>query len=206
MAVTVAGRAELHTAADTGVKEFGIPAPFAPRTGRHASPDVVTANGLYSDDAGFSAAAALDHALNRFQNVKVIAVDPSRSHGEHFLGLAPVRKVDCREPPRDGNRGTGHQRKSKMPRRVDHVAGPVPIPREMLVVEDGNAAPAFAKDVDDLCEEFVSWVKGLLFFVSRIVAVFTDEQDAVDSQLSRAERQRLGDGRVNPHRRELFGP
>ena len=64
----------------------------------------------------------------------------------------------------------------------------------MLVDEDGARFAALFEDLDDLFEELVARVELLVLFVVRIVAVFADEDDAVDGEFARAERQRVGDG------------
>ena len=62
----------------------------------------------------------------------------------------------------------------------------------MLVVEDGHALAGLAKDLDDFLHECGARIEDLTAFVARIVAVFADEQDALDGQFVAAERQGVG--------------
>ncbi len=174
----------MDAAADARVEERRVPAARFPRAGLHAPPDVVAADRLHGGHAGLSAAAALDHALNRFEHVEVVAVDVAVADRQHFGGFSAEGKVDFGQPSRHGKRRAGHEGKAQLPGRLDHLAGPVPLPREVLVVEDGNAVAALLEDVDDLGEELVPRIERLPLFIARIIAVFADQQDAVDGEFS----------------------
>src|SRR5262249_38871638 len=83
-------------------------------------------------------------------------------------------------------------------RRVVHLARPLPIPREVLVVEDRDGAPARFEHLDDLTEEFVTWVLHLALFVTRVFAVLAYQHDAIDRELTAAQGERFRDGREAP--------
>ena len=76
--------------------------------------------------------------------------------------------------------------KSQFAGGVVHLARPLPIPGEVLVVEDRHGAPAVAEYLDDLLEELVARIFGLAFFVARIIAVLADEHHAIHRQLAAA--------------------
>jgi hypothetical protein len=50
------------------------------------------------------------------------------------------------------------------------------------------------EDIGDLQEHLKTGVELLLFVVGGVVAVFANEQDAVDGELGATEGQRFGDG------------
>ena len=64
----------------------------------------------------------------------------------------------------------------------------------MFVVEDRGGSPSFAIDVNNLAKVLVSRILRLSLFVDRVITVFADQENAVDSQFACAERQRLLDG------------
>jgi hypothetical protein len=74
----------------------------------------------------------------------------------------------------------------------------------MFVVEHRHGAPAVFVDLDNLLEELVARIQRLALFVARVLAVFADQDDAVDGELAAAERQRFGNGWIQLHRR-IFG-
>ena len=147
-------------------------------------------------DADLAASAAFGHALGGFEAVKVVAVDAAVADADALDQRGAVRHVDRRQPPGDRQRRAGQERKAEPLRVVDHLRAAVPGRREMLVVEDRHAAAARLEDLDDLLEELVARVERLALLVSRIVAVLADDDDAIDGQAPAAERQGLGDRRV----------
>jgi hypothetical protein len=54
----------------------------------------------------------------------------------------------------------------------------------MFVVEDRSRLPGFAEHVDDLAEVLVSRILRLSLFVDRVIAVFADQENPVDSQFA----------------------
>ena len=75
----------------------------------------------------------------------------------------------------------------------------------MFVAEYRNGAPAIAKHFDNLLEELVARIFGLPFFVLRVMAVLADEHHAINGKFAAAQRQRLGDGRIDFHFRMASG-
>ena len=67
-------------------------------------------------------------------------------------------------------------------RRIHHALGPVPVPGQVLVVENGDRSAAASEDVDRLLEKLKTRVEGLAFFVSWVPAVLADQQNAVDGK------------------------
>ena len=113
--------------------------------------------------------------------------------------------VDRRQPPRDRERRAGQEREPQ-PLRVGHHLGALgPVRREMLVVEDGDAAAARLEDLDDLLEELIPRIERLPLVVLRIVPMLADDDDAIDGELRGPQGQRLGDGRHDRHAMPL-GP
>src|SRR5262249_24985048 len=97
-------------------------------------------------------------------------------------------------PPGDRQAGAGHERKFQLVRSVVHLLGPLPVPGEVLVVEDRHRFAAVAEDLDDLLEELVARIFGLAFFVARAIAVLANEHDAIDGQFAAAQGPGVGDG------------
>ncbi len=93
---------------------------------------------------------------------------------------------------------------SQLARRVEHRARPVPVPRQVLVVEHRRRAAIFAKDVNNLAEEFVARILFLPQPIDRIVAMFADDEDGIHGELIAAAPQRLGDGGIDGET-ELLG-
>src|SRR5215211_2849809 len=62
----------------------------------------------------------------------------------------------------------------------------------MLIVEDWHGTAAQLEYLDDLLEPLVPRIECLSFFVRGIVAMFTNDHDAVDGQLVAAKCERLG--------------
>ena len=78
-----------------------------------------------------------------------------------------IRQVTGREEP-------AKRREIQLPRRVHHFPGPIPIPGEVLVVENGSRASIGSIDIRDLLKELVAWVLLLADLVIGIVAMFAD--------------------------------
>ena len=78
-------------AAQTCFEEIGVPAARLPGLCFHRLPDRVAAQGLERDDAGFSSAPALDHALDRFEGVEVVAVNSADGNAKGFFDIRPIR-------------------------------------------------------------------------------------------------------------------
>ena len=83
---------------------------------------------------------------------------------------------------------------------------PVPVPREVLVVEDRHTATAFAEHPDDLLKELIPRIEPLPLLVGGVVAVFADQQHPVNVQAASAAAQRLGNRRIDFHLREVSCP
>ncbi len=75
-----------------------------------------------------------------------------------------------------------------------------------LSFQTGVVRPSAPKHVDRLFEEFVAGIKGLPFFVSRVVAMLADDQHAIDGQLVAARAERLGDRGIDRQLLESRGP
>ena len=63
----------------------------------------------------------------------------------------------------------------------------------------GQDRPLSLKHLYNLLEEFESRIQLLLFFVVRIVAVLAHQDDAVDGEFARSERQRISDTCCDRH-------
>src|SRR5262249_21892763 len=80
-------------------------------------------------------------------------------------------------------------------RDVDHLSGPFPFPREVLVVEYGHRPSVVAENVGHLLENLETRVFRLPIFVLRIVTMLADNEDGVHGQFLASAAQRLGDAR-----------
>src|ERR1700709_1858971 len=118
-------------------------------------PEFVASIGLQPVDTGLSALAPLDHALDCLQPVKIIASHATVADGEGFFGGSTERELYRRDSPGDSQAGATLKRKAQLVRNIDHLPGPVPIPRELLVVEIRDRAAAGAEYFGDLFEELV---------------------------------------------------
>ncbi len=124
-------------------------------------PHGLTAPGLDRGHAGLAPLAPFDQALERLQAVNVIAVEPAVAHADHFLDLGSPGQLDRGDAPGDRQRRAGHERKAHRVGRIDHLLGPVPLPREVLVVEDRHSPARSPEDLDDLLEELVAGIERL---------------------------------------------
>ena len=95
-----------------------------------------------------------------------------------------------------GKRGPGQQRESHGMGRIHHLLGPLPLPGQVLVVEDGDRSAVLLEDLHDLLEEFVAGIECLPQFVDRILPVLADQEHPIHVQLVPAAAQRFGDGGV----------
>ena len=166
-------------AAEGGVHEFARPDVVA-----HCFPEIIAAVGLHPLDSGLATAPAFHHALQGFEAVEVIAIDAAVADAECFADLGAEGHFDGRGPPGDGEAGAGLEGELQLTGGVVHFLGPVPVPREVLVVEDGHGAATLAEDVHDLGEELIAWVLGLSLFVLGVIAMLADEDDAVDGEFA----------------------
>src|SRR5262245_31781945 len=69
----------------------------------------------------------------------------------------------------------------------------------MLILEHRHGAPARLENLRGFAKEPVTRIKRLAFFVARISPVLANHDHAVHGELGTAERERLGDGRINAH-------
>src|SRR6185436_15689010 len=69
----------------------------------------------------------------------------------------------------------------------------------MFIIENRNGAATAFENFHDLFEELVPRIKRLALRVLGIVAVFADEQHAVDGEFGTAQRQRVRDRRKYFH-------
>ena len=182
-------------AAQRGLHQLARPDAFLMRL-----PELLAAIGLHPLDAGLAAAAAAppctgsspareNRSCPRRRSRRTAPRARARPSG---ISTDGVRHVTGRlEPAMNGN---------PISRDVSYISfGPLPIPGEMLVVEDRHGAAARPKDLHDLLEEFVARILRLALLVLRIVAVLADQHHAVHGQFAAAERQRFGDGRIDLH-------
>ena len=66
----------------------------------------------------------------------------------------------------------------------------------MFIVEYGNSSPVLLEYLDGLLKEFESRILDLTFFVDRVLAMFSNNDDSIDSQFTAAAAQRFGDRRI----------
>ena len=140
---------------------------------------------------------ALDHALQGFEGVEVVAVDAADGDADRLVDPGAQGHVDRGGAPGDRERGAGHEGEPQLPGGVVHLARPLPVPGEVLVVEDRGGSACCAVDGDDLPEELVARVEPLALLVGAVGAVLADEQDAVDGEAAAAQGQGVGHGRVD---------
>ena len=79
---------------------------------------------------------------------------------------------------------------------VDHLARLDPAVGEMLVDEDRHRTARRPEDLEHLAKEPPARIELLELLVVGIVAVLGDQEDRVDGELARAERERIGDRRA----------
>src|SRR5206468_1677094 len=144
-------------------------------------------------------------ALQCFESVEIVAVHTAIADANRFADSRPERHLDRRRAPGHRETGAGHESEAQSARSVVHLARPVPIPRQVLVVEDRHGAAARFEDLYDLLEDFVERILVLSFFVAFVPAMFAYEQHAIDGQLFSAERQGFADAGVELHRGEARG-
>src|SRR5262249_21345921 len=75
----------------------------------------------------------------------------------------------------------------------NHLARLRPAVREVLVAEYRHALARLPEDLDDLLHHLEAGIEDLSLVVAWIVAMFADEQDALNRELVAAERECLGD-------------
>jgi hypothetical protein len=172
--------------AQRGVDEILGPDPFLVRL-----PESIAPVRLNPSDSGLAALAPFDHALDGLETVKVVTVNAPVTDTHRFADSASERHLDRRRSPGDGQARSGHQREPQLPGRVVHLLRPLPLPRQMFVVEDRHRAPAVLEDLDDLLEELVPRVKGLTLLVARITSMLADEQHAIDRKRAPSQGKRL---------------
>ena len=175
-----------------------------PRT--HRFPECLAADGLDGDDPGFAAFAPLDHTLHGFQAVDVVAVRSADTHTHRFFDFGAVGDLDGRHACRYRQGRAGHQSETHLASRLDHLLRPVPVPRQMLIVEHWDASAALFENVDNLLEELVPRIQRLALLVFRILPVFGDEQHAVYSKVAASQGERFRDRRIDLHRGKLACP
>ena len=154
----------------------------------------------------FTPLAPLDHTLQCFQAMKVIAIDATVADTERLGHRGPQRQIKRRGAPGHRQRGAGHQGKAQLAGKVVHLLGPIPTPGEMFIVEDGHTTPSQTIDRNDLLEKFIAGVEGLALGVGTVLAMFTDEQHTINGQVIRPQRERVSNRRVDLHGREARRP
>ncbi len=163
------------TAAEGCLEELGRPEPLM-----MGLPEEVATVGLQPLDALFTTFAAFHHALDGLQSVDVVAVDTAVCDAQSLPNAGAQGHVDGRGAPGDRQGRAGHECKTHLLRDVVHLPGPIPVPRQVFVVEDGGGLAGSSEDSDDLLEELVARVEVLAFFIGRIAAVLADQKDAID--------------------------
>ena len=102
------------------------------------------------------------------------------------MSIAGIRHVTgSDDPARNGN--------FIFSRGVHHLLRPLPLPRQVLVVEHRRGAAVLREHLDDLLEELVPRVLDLAELVLRVLAVLADHQHRIDRQLVAAAAQGFGD-------------
>ena len=82
---------------------------------------------------------------------------------------------------------------------VDHLLRPIPLIRELFVVEVGNGAAAIVEDLGDLLEEFEVGMLHDPRLGKRIGTVLADHDHSIDRQLAGAKGQGFRNGGINLH-------
>ena len=161
-------------------------------------PHGVALEQLDSLDAGLAAAAALHHALQAFERVKVHRVRPAHSDHHGRFDFAVQREVDRGQAPGHRNRAAGEHREAQASRGVHHRLRLFEAVGEVLVVVYRDGAAVLFKDLHDFLEELVARIELLALLVTRIIAVLADHQDGVDREFVAAAAERLGDASGRP--------
>ena len=149
--------------------------PCFPASRSHQLPHPLCPEALQCGHARLSASAPLGHALNAFQGVDIEAVHTAGSEAHHLLDLGSSRHLDLRQTARHRYGGTGHESELQFPRGLDHLLGPLPFPGQVFIVENRDAATAFAENLDHLLEEFVLREKRLPFLVLGIATMLGNQ-------------------------------
>ena len=148
-------------------------------------------------DPGFPSSPAFHHALQRLEGVEPVDVQPGETDRQRFLELHPLLVLEPGAAPRHRQRGAGHQRRAEAGGALAHPAAVAPVPGEVLVVEDRDAAAAGRHDAADLLHEIAPRVELLLLLVPGVVPVLADQQHAVDRQGVPSQRQGAGNAVVD---------
>ncbi len=171
------GRAQPEAAAETGLEELGVATASDP-TNRSAGPSrrcrprrAVTELTPVSPPCGAppGTGAIQGHESRSCRSRHSPHRGPRRPRTPKGRSTAGNRHVTGRDDP-------AMKWKTHRPGRLDHVLGPVPVPGEVLVVEDRDRSPAALEDVDGLLEEFVPRIERLPLVVARVLAVLADDQ------------------------------
>ena len=198
---TQAGGTQPERAAEAGLDKLGVASACIPRTHSESVPHAGTAQGGQRLDPRLAPLAAIDQALERFKTMKIVTVDPAIAHTNGFTELGPKRQVNRRQSPCDRKRRSRHERKPIVRAVSTMLFGPVPVPRQMLVVKNWHRPPAAFENVDRLLKELITRIERLPLFIARILAVLADQQHAIDGELVAATGQGRGDRGINLHSR-----
>src|SRR5262249_6031803 len=147
-------------------------------------PEGRTAISLQPLDAALPALAPLYHALDRLQPMKVIACHSPIANGQGFLRRRTKRKLDRWNSPRYRQAGTALKREVQLVRNIDHLLRPVPVPRELFVVEVRDRAAAGAEDLCDLLEELVMRTHHDAVLAERVDAVLGHHHHSIHCELA----------------------
>src|SRR5439155_5811734 len=127
-------------------------------------PHGVVLQAPYTGDAGFSPAAALHHALQRFEEVETVDLDAAIADRHGMAHVSADGSIDLRLAIRHRYRRACQHREFQLARDLYHALGLGPAIGQMLVVEDWNRPARLAEHVCDFSEELESRIELLALF------------------------------------------
>src|SRR3954451_12028351 len=116
--------------------------------------------------------------------MEVITVHASIADRNGFFHPGIRRHFERRNTPCNGKTGTSHERESHKSRRVVHLLGPVPVPREMLIVENGYGLSACLEDLHGFLKEPIARILHLAFWRFRVVSMLAYNYHSIDGELT----------------------
>jgi len=160
-------------------------------------PDGFVCDRLDVGDAGFATFTAFDEALEGFEEMEAVGVEGAVADGGGVGDGRFELGLEGGGAGGDGEGGAGEEGDFQLPSAAEHGLGFGPIVGEVLIEEGGDDAAGLLVDVEDFVEEFEAGVEMLAEVVEGVVAVFADEDDAVDGELGGAEGEGFADGGVD---------
>ena len=144
-------------------------------------------SGLADLSAGFH------HRLQHLETVESVGFQRSPVNRDGLGDLRAAGQFQARSPLGQWHRAAGQQWHAVGPCHIDHLAGPVPAVGVVLVIEQRHVTSGTFHHRHRRVEEPLPGVHLLAKIVDRVVAVFADRQDGIDSQRGSPDAHRLLD-------------